>query len=700
MELLSLLPGVVDTASREAPGWNNLVGITVNGSREGSTNLTLDGISNRDTGSNTGPYLAPGMDAITEVKVLLSNYQAEYGRSAGAAINVVIKSGTRQFHGGGLLFARNEALNANGFFYNRDGLGRAPYRFTSPGYNLGGPLKITRGQTQGPHLFFLEPGMDATPHAHASGPALTMPTVRERQGDFSQSLDLNGKLIPVQDPLNAKKVFPGNIIPKTRIDPAGQGLLDLFPIPNAFDPLRTYNTVFQSQIDHPRRDEILRTDFNLDSKSTFYLRLIHDVEDFRGDYNMPLISANWPQIGIDYSIHSRGVVATFIRTLTPTTVNELTGGVNHAAQEVVPLGQVTLDRNDRVKMGINFQQVHPAINPYNLIPNATFGGVTNAPNFTIESRFPFRGRNTDWNLSDNLSSVQSTHTLKAGFYLEQTRRDASRASQFNGTISFGRSSTANFDTNYAYSNAILGSITSYTESDVHPSVAGPFRNVEWFVRDNWRVSRHFTIDAGTRFYHIVPTWVSGQKLAYFSLDDHRPQDAPLLILPYRTTPTAARVGYNPVTRETVSEALIGTFVPGTGNQYNGMRLRSDSIMTTPPISAAPRIGFAWDLQGDGRSAVRGGFGIYPDRFNDDQVLQMVEQPPLINTYAAYTPRSRLCSRPRSRRARRTCWASRRNSSRRLPTTGALACSATSGWRHRSIWPTSETWAATCCSAGR
>ena len=80
MELLSLLPGVVDTANREAPGWNNLVGVTVNGNREGSTNLTLDGVSNRDTGSGTGPYLAPGMDAIGEVKVLLSNYQAEYGR--------------------------------------------------------------------------------------------------------------------------------------------------------------------------------------------------------------------------------------------------------------------------------------------------------------------------------------------------------------------------------------------------------------------------------------------------------------------------------------------------------------------------------------------------------------------------------------------------------------------------------------------
>jgi hypothetical protein len=634
MELLSLLPGVVDTAAREAPGWNNLVGITVNGSREGSTNLTLDGVSNRDTGSNTGPYLAPGMDAISEVKVLLSNYQAEYGRSSAGAINVVIKSGTKQYHGGGFLFVRNEALNANGFFYNRDGLPRAPYRFTSPGYNLGGPMKLPGGKLKDRIFFFWS--QEWTPRRTPTQVGrLTMPTALEREGDFSQSVDLNGRLIVIQDPLNGKRPFPNNLIPQSRIDPAGQGLLNLFPLPNANDPQHTYNTVFQSQVDHPRRDEILRMDFNLDSKSTFYVRGIHDVESFRGNYNMPLISANWPQIGIDYGIYSRGLVATLIRALSPTLINELTVGVNHAAQEVTPLGEATLDRNDRVKMGVNFPQVHPEINPYDLIPNATFGGVTNAPNFTVESRFPFRGRNTVWNISDNISAIRGAHMLKAGLYLDQTRRDASRASQFNGTINFGRSTLANFDTNYAFSNAILGSITSYTESDVHPSAAGRFRNLEWFAQDNWRVGRRFTIDAGIRFYQIVPTWVSGQKLAYFSLQDYQPQDAPLLILPYRATPASPRVGLNPATKETVSEALIGTFVPGTGNRYNGMRIRDQRIMTTPPVSAAPRIGFAWDPLGNGKTAIRGGFGIYPDRFNDDQVLQMVEQPPLINTYAAY-----------------------------------------------------------------
>jgi hypothetical protein len=261
--------------------------------------------------------------------------------------------------------------------------------------------------------------------------------------------------------------------------------------------------------------------------------------------------------------------------------------------------------------------------------------VTNAPSFTIESRFPFRGRNTTWSWTDNISKIRRSHTAKAGVYIEQTSRPASRASQFNGAFNFGRSANANFDSNYAYSNALLGSVTSYTEADAHPYAHGGFRNIEWFAQDNWRVGRRFTLDAGVRFYRIVPTWSAGDELAYFALEDYRKTDAPRLIVPYRATPSSPRVGLNPVTGQVVSEVLIGTFVPGSGNVYNGMRLRRDSVMTTPPVQAAPRFGFAWDLFGDGKTALRGGFGIYPDRFSDDQVLQLVEQPPLVNIFTAF-----------------------------------------------------------------
>jgi hypothetical protein len=102
--LLKVLPGVVDTQNRNAPGWNNLSSVSINGGRTGTLNLTLDGVSSLDTGSMTGPYLAPSIDAVAEIKVLLTNYQAEYGRSSGGTINTVIKSGTRDFKGGAYYF--------------------------------------------------------------------------------------------------------------------------------------------------------------------------------------------------------------------------------------------------------------------------------------------------------------------------------------------------------------------------------------------------------------------------------------------------------------------------------------------------------------------------------------------------------------------------------------------------------------------
>ncbi|MBV9034841.1 MAG: hypothetical protein JO182_10150, partial [Acidobacteriaceae bacterium] len=466
---------------------------------------------------------------------------------------------------------------------------------------------------------------------------------------FSQTVDQNGQQILIRDP-QTNAPFPGNRVPANRIDPKGQALLSLFPLPNTFDPAHSYNDVFQRPIEQPHSDTILRVDWNISSKTTFYARGIKDDQATRGDFGFVLASPAWPQLPVNYEIPCQGAVGTLIHTFSPYRVNELTFGVNRGVQTEEPLTEAGLAQNQRTNLSSSIPQFFPSANPYGVVPNATFGGIPNAAQLNIDARFPYFGRNNVWVYMDNYSWISGAHNLKFGVYVEHSAVNEANGTFFNGTFAFDRNPNNPLDTGYAFANALIGSVNSYTESNGHPGGHTRNNRTEWFAQDNWRATQRLTMDFGVRFYWLEPTYNVNTQTAAFNPGAYNRSQQPQLIQPYLDPVTGRREGRDPITGQIFPAVKIGSFSNAAGIPNQGMTVydAGAAIMKRPPIQVAPRIGFSWDVFGNGRTAVRSGFGMYYDRFPDDQIAQLAASPPLVNTPSAnYTTISNLLSTPLS-----------------------------------------------------
>jgi hypothetical protein len=664
--MLKILPGVVDTSAREAPGWGSMQNLSING--RGSFNFSYDGVTNKDTGSNSGNYAAPALDSIAEVRVQASNFQAEYGRSSGATISVITRSGTKDFRGTAAFYKRDDAWNGNEYQRRENcrtsGTQCDPplYTFDNTAWTLGGPvlipgLEFNRSRDK---LFFFwsQDLLSRTDPGNLN--TRRMPTTLERQGNFSQTFDTQGRLILIRDPQLAGSCnsvnggpacFPGNVIPANRINPTAQALLNLFPLPNAVDPRGEYNYTFQTVQDWPRNDQVLRMDWNVGPVTTFYGRLQFGYEKRAGGVSfLGSTGAGWPQQPSKYEIDTVSYVNTLLHTFNSTTFAEFTVGVNWSHQYTSALDQAAKDANDRTLVLPGLSQYFPSANPDNLMPQASFAGGIPSPgnnsigSFNVESRWPFFGYNELWNFSGNVTKIKGAHNMKAGLFVEHTTRPAQRSSQFNGNLSFNTDTQAPLNTNVGFANALLGAVTQYSESDGHPSAHGQFINTEFYVQDNWRLKSNFTLDVGVRFYYITPTQSEGDDVAAFNPNTWNASQAPTLFQPV-STPQGRRA-LNPLTNEIFPAVYIGRLVPNSGNFINGMEVFDGTPQQNSPFKVAPRFNFAWDPWDDGRTSIRGGWGVFYDRYQDDWILDLIELPPVLNTYNLfYTTLPELLNNP-------------------------------------------------------
>ncbi len=637
--LLSTLPGIIDTRSgdREVTTTGNVLqGLHINGGRQTSIMYALDGISSVDTGSNSSVQNQPNMDSISEVSVLASNYQAEYGRNSAGTVNVVIKGGSQDFHGSAYWYYRDKGLNANTFFNNRNGTPKGQYHFNNVGYTVGGPVYIPgKFNSDKNKLFFFWSQEFVRRRLYLDPRYTTTPTALEREGDFSQTYDVSGKLILIKDPTTGQN-FAGNKIPTSRISPLGQSILKFFPLPNytETDPARKYTRNYQSTAsgNNPRRQEVIRVDYNITQTLRMYFRGIqdHDTEEWpygswtSGDVNYDLTNTIRPQLG-------RGGVINVTKVFGPKTVNDFTFGATTRGQTFNP---EDANKVARSKMG-NIGQWYPASNESHAIPNVTFGGVQNYINPSL-GNIPYTNENPVFAWTDNFSRLIGRHSMKFGIYIERMRKDEVGGPNTRGAFAFGRDTNNPLDSNYAFSNAILGVFQSYAEGTFRPYSHYRYTQVEWYVQDSWKVSQKLTIDMGLRFYNVPGAHDDRYAITTFDPSTYNLSTTAVLIRPGLDA-NKKRVGVDPRNGTIYPAPYIGLFVPGSGNTAPGMVVGGKngfpgSLYTAPAVSYGPRIGFAYDPKGNGKMAIRGGIGLFYDRPQGNVYSGTNGQPPV-----AYTP---------------------------------------------------------------
>jgi hypothetical protein len=615
--LVALLPGVVDNpGTAEVQGFSDNASFNVQGGRSNSNSIMIDGASTEN--SNAGnPNNFVSMDSVQTVRIMVSNFQAEFGRKPGASIMAVSKGGAQRYHGAAYWYYRHEWMNANDFFNNRNGVKPTPRRVTTPGFNIGGPIyipgKFNRNKDK---LFFFTSLEFIRERRPQSIRTLLVPTAAERGGDFSQTVTTAGKPISVNDPLNNKQQFPGNIIPANRIIPSMQAYMNLLPLPN-YDiqsvAAHNYNYQVQESLNIPKILQTTRIDYIVNPKTTLWFKINYWNEDQRG-WATSAGNANWGWMPSHYRNGTIAPVLAVTRILTRSMILEGSAAMTRWTEYGGPLNPSDLDRINKKTVGFNIPQLYPGNNPLNLLPNVTFGG-TNPPNTSLNQRFPLRGAETPVVYNATLTNTRGPHVVKSGVYLENWKAvKGEYGSNWNGLFNFSVDNNNPNDANYGFANALLGNFQQYSESSSRPPLYENTTGIEWFVQDNWKVTRKLTLDAGLRVGWSQPWHSIRRQEAGFVPGRWDPAQAILLMPGIRTN--NVRQAQDPLTGALYPASIIGALVNNHGNPYDGTVVLSqdpsypNGLRNNSGLKAAPRFGFAYDPFGTGKTAIRGGIGLF------------------------------------------------------------------------------------------
>jgi hypothetical protein len=655
LDLTKTIPGVINTNQNAQSTVTNAAGtFTVNGARSNMHEVTVDGSTNLNTGNNSGLLVTVNPDALAEIKILTSNYQAEYGRAGGGFVQLTTRSGTNEYHGGGRYFRRHDSLNANSFFNNANRLSRNIYRYNFYGYDFSGPVPFI-GEKDRRKLFFFFSQEYYRQVIPENARNIRVPTEAERNGDFSQTTDGNGAKIFIRDPLlsgacNATEQTACfrdaqgrlNVIPQNRFFNNGQAILNLYPTPNVTGR-NDFNFTSQVSSKYPRREDILRMDYQINEKTRLSGRFIRNEDEQQFAYGTTSASWNWP---LSFAARRNGPGYTFGFTLTntfsPTLVNEFSYAPSRGAVTI----SVVDDKFTRAANNISAPLLFPDANNGDAIPNFNYGGIANQTFPTTGfNGSPFTQTFSLDNFIDNLTKVWGKHTVKTGFYWQRSHNKRTSFGPIQANINFANDSNNPLNTGHPFANALLGVYSSYEQASVQLTNDFVYNNIEVYIQDTWKVTPRLTLDYGLRLSYYQPLYDIERQLGLFDPALYDRSRAVRIYAPVCVNavtcasganrraidPAQLVPGFTPTTANTLPATFVGLIVPNSGDITNGVGSPDKSAprggYESDSVLWGPRFGFAFDLTGDQKTVIRGGFGMSYDRIRGDVTIDGITNPP-------------------------------------------------------------------------